>query len=209
MESDSLILVLVAGFAIMALILTIGLVLVAASLQKTMRQRQLTTSKTYDVHVEGAKVLTEMDMGEVEKEARDMLLDAGQKAAKRLQESLNNTVDQISVNINDMTNNQVAQEFEKYQVSLQALRDQSIAEFTKLQKELEARKVQLLEHIDQEVVKEREKRMDEFNQRLNDVVASYLTESLGNQVDLGAQSTYIFAALEQHKEDIKRDVISS
>ncbi len=50
--------------------------------------------------------------------------------------------------------------------------------------------------------------MDQFNTRLNDVVSSYLTECLGSQVDLGAQSTYIFAALEQHKADIKRDVLS-
>lgn len=205
---DSLQLTLVAGLVILAVINGVGLAWLSTTFDRRLRQRQLTTSKTYDVHVENAKVLTEMDMSEVEKEVREKLIKSGEEAAKRLQQSLTNTVDQITADINDMTSTQLAQEFEKYQVSLQALRDQSITEFNKVQKELDQEKTRLIEHLDKEVAAEREKRMDQFNQRLNDVVASYLTESLGNQVDLGAQSTYIFAALQQHKEDIKRDVLS-
>lgn len=205
---DSLQLTLVAGLVILAVVNGVGLAWLSATFDRRLRQRQLTTSKTYDVHVENAKVLTEMDMDEVEKEVREKLIKSGEEAAKRLQQSLNNTVDQITADINDMTSTQLAQEFEKYQVSLQALRDQSITEFNKVQKELDQEKTRLIEHLDKEVAAEREKRMDQFNQRLNDVVASYLTESLGNQVDLGAQSTYIFAVLQQHKEDIKRDVLS-
>lgn len=205
---DSLQLTLVVGLIILAVINGIGLAWMSASFSRKLRQRQLTTSKTYDVHVENAKILNEMDMNEISREVREQFSHTGEQAAKRLQESLSNTVDQIAADINDLTSTQLAQEFEKYQVSLQALRDQSITEFTKLQKELDQEKARLLEHLDREVTEERSKRMDQFNARLNDVVASYLTECLGSQVDLGAQSTYIFAILQQHKDDIKRDVMS-
>jgi hypothetical protein len=177
-------------------------------ISRKIKQQQLTTSKTYDLHVDDAQVLSEIDLAEVEQEARKQLQEVAKMTVERLQKSLTNTVDQISVNISDMTNTQLSQEFEKYQVSLQALRDQTITEFTKVQKELDQRKTQLLENLDREVAIERKKRVEQLDTRINDVVASYLTETLGNQVDLGAQSTYIFASLEAHKEDIKRDILS-
>jgi hypothetical protein len=43
---------------------------------------------------------------------------------------------------------------------------------------------------------------------MNDVVSSYIIESLGNRVDLGAQSAYIFDMLHEHKDEIKRDILS-
>lgn len=205
---DSLQLTLVAGLLILAMLNGIGFLWLALRLDRQFRAHQLTIAKAYDVHVDSAQVLTEIDMREIEKQARSQLLKTGDEAAKRLRQSLESTVDQVAADINDLTSMQLSQEFEKYQVSLQALRDQSITEFTKLQKELEQEKARLIEHMDRTVAKERAQRMDQFNSRLNDVVSSYLSECLGNQVDLGAQSTYIFAVLQQHKDDIKRDVLS-
>lgn len=201
-------LLLIAGIAGLVLINGALLVWIPSYINRRLRQRALTTSKTYDVHLEAKQALQEMDLTEVEKQARAQLSKAAETAAKRLKESLDNTVDQIASNINDMTSTQLAQEFEKYQVSLQALRDQSIAEFNKIQKELDQRKGELLDHLEREVAKEQSRRVEQLTTKLNDVVASYLTETLGNQVDLGAQSTYIFAALQQHKDDIKRDILS-
>lgn len=175
---------------------------------RKLSQRELTTSKTYDVHVDATSVLKEMDLSAVEKDARDKLFQTAEAAAKRLKESLENTVDQLASNINDMTSTQLAQEFEKYQVSLQALRDQSINEFGDIQKELQHRRAELLDQLERSVAKEQAKRVDQLADRLNDVVASYLTETLGNQVDLGAQATYIFSQLQAHKDDIKRDILA-
>lgn len=205
---DSLQLIVIIGIGAMILVNVVGLAYIQMALSHKIEQRQLTTSKNYNVRVGEAQVLDEMDMGAVEEETRKQLMAAGKESAERLQKTLNNTVDQMSVNINDMTSNQLTGEFEKYQVSLQALRDQTITEFTKIQKELDKRKVQLLEHMDHEVAEDRAKRVDDFNSKINDVVASYLTECLGNQVDLGAQSNYIFASLQAHKDDIKKDIMS-
>lgn len=201
-------LILIVGIVGLLLVNLVLLLWLPSYIGRKMQQRELTTSKTYDVHVEGVQVLKEMDLREVETQTRTQLLATADTAAKRLEESLQNTVDQIAANINDMTSTQLSQEFEKYQVSLQALRDQSITEFNKIQQELNQRKAELVEHLERDVVKEKEKRIDLLISKLNDVVASYLTETLGNQVDLGAQSAYIFAALQEHKDDIKRDILS-
>jgi len=204
---DTVQLLLVAGVVVIALT-NIGLVAwVPNYLEKKLRERQLTTSKNYDVHIESAKLLTEIDMNEVSRDLRKQLIEVGKKSALRLQHSLDNTVDRLAAALDEQTGSQLSQEFEKYEVSLQALRDQSIAEFDKLQKELNSRKAELLQHLEDEIAEEKTKRVAAISDQIGDVVASYLVETLGDQVDLGAQSTYIFAALEQHKEDIKRDIL--
>ena len=152
--------------------------------------------------------MSDIDIATVEKLARQQLAKAAGEASLRFKKSLDNTVDQMSVKIGDMASNSLSGEFEKYQISLQALRDQSIQEFSKLQKELDDRRTQLTEHLDKVIQTEGEKRLAALDTRMNDVVSSYLIESLGNQVDLGAQSAYIFETLEKHKEEIKKDILS-
>ncbi|MGD8373678.1 MAG: hypothetical protein PVI21_02360 [Candidatus Woesebacteria bacterium] len=205
---DSIQIILIIGIAALALVNIIGLLYIKNSINSRIERRQLTTSKKYNVRVDESQVLDEMDMGAVEEETKKQLLDVAKESAERLQKNLDNTVDQISISITDMASTQLTGEFEKYQVSLQALRDQTITEFNKIQQELDKRKGQLLEHMDNEVAKERAKIVDNFNSRINDVVASYLAECLGNQVDLGSQANYIFSCLEAHKNDIKKDILS-
>jgi hypothetical protein len=202
---DSLQLTLVAGLIAMIVINGVSL-LWAVRLSRELRNRP--TPKVYEVKVDAAKVLSEIDMSEVEKLAKRQLQQVANAAGVRFKESLDNAVDQLSVHISDMANNSLSQEFEKYQISLQALRDQSIQEFSKLQQELDARRTQLTEHLDKIIQEEGEKRLSTLDARMNDVISSYLVESLGTQVDLGAQSAYIFEMLGAHKDEIKRDILS-
>lgn len=202
---DSLQIVLVVGLIAMVVINALSLVW-AMRLNSQLRSRP--SPKVYEVKVDAEKVLADIDMSEVEKLAKQQLSKVADEAGARFKESLNNAVDQLSVRISDMASNSLTGEFEKYQVSLQALRDQSIQEFSKLQKELDDRRTQLVEHLDKIIQTEGEKRFATFDQRMNDVVSSYLVESLGTQVDLGAQSAYIFETLEKHKDEMKRDILS-
>jgi hypothetical protein len=193
--------------ALVVLVLVNLAALVWASLQDR-KARAKPQPKIYEIHLEGTKVFSDVELAEIQKQAKDQLASAARDAAVRLQKSLNNSVDQVAANINESLGTDLRAEFEKYQVSLSALRDQTVGEFTKIQQELDHRKLELLEHLEREIADERARRVDAFNTRLGDVVSSYLTESLGNQVDLGAQTTYIVQVLEEHKEDIKRDVLS-
>jgi predicted HicB family RNase H-like nuclease len=164
--------------------------------------------KIYEIHLEGTKVFSDVDLAEIQKAAKEQLHSAAEDAAQRLQKSLNNSVDQVAADINDRLSTDLIAEFEKYQVSLGALRDQTIEQFSKIQSELDHRRLELIEHVDRQVAAEQEKRLAHFNERINDVVTSYITESLGSNVDLGAQTDYILQALEANKEQIKKDILS-
>lgn len=196
---------LIGALVVMAFINLGALVWASFQDRKARRQPQ---PKIYEIHLEGTKVFSDVELAEIQKQAKAQLAKTADEAAERLQKSLNNSVDQVAANINESLGTDLRAEFEKYQVSLSALRDQTVGEFTKIQQELDHRKLELMEHLERDIAEERARRVDAFNARLGDVVSSYLAESLGNQVDLGAQTQYIVQVLEEHKEDIKRDVLS-
>lgn len=202
---DSLQLILVIGLIAMVIINGISLVW-ATKLNRQLHERP--QPKVYEVRVDAKQVMADVDMTDIERLAKQQLSKVASEAGGRFKESMDNAVDGLSVRISDMANNSLAGEFEKYQVSLQALRDQSIQEFSKLQAELDTRRTQLTEHLDKIIQAEGEKRFASLDERMNDVVSAYLIESLGNQVDLGAQSAYIFETLHKHKDEIKRDILS-
>ncbi len=202
---DSLQLILVIGLIAMVIINGISLIW-AMKLNRQLHERP--QPKVYEVKVDAKQVMADVDMTDIERLAKQQLSKVASEAGGRFKESMDNAVDGLSVRISDMANNSLAGEFEKYQVSLQALRDQSIQEFSKLQAELDTRRTQLTEHLDKIIQAEGEKRFASLDERMNDVVSAYLIESLGNQVDLGAQSAYIFETLHKHKDEIKRDILS-
>lgn len=202
---DSLQLILVIGLVAMVVINGFSLMW-AMKLNHQLHERP--QPKVYEVKVDAKQVMADVDMTDIERLTKQQLSKVASEAGGRFKESMDNAVDGLSVRISDMANNSLAGEFEKYQVSLQALRDQSIQEFSKLQAELDTRRTQLTEHLDKIIQTEGEKRFASLDERMNDVVSAYLIESLGNQVDLGAQSAYIFETLHKHKDEIKRDILS-
>lgn len=164
--------------------------------------------KVYEVRIEGTKVFSEIDLAEVEKQARVELQQSAHNAANQLHEAIKRTVEQVAMHVDETTQNTINQELEKYHVSLQALREQSITEFSKMQQDLDQKRIRMTEALERVAKAELGRRMDQFNSRLSDVVSSYIVESLGSQVDLGAQLPYILQNLEKHKEDIKKDVLN-
>ena len=198
-------LLLVAGLIIMAIVNAVTL-LWAMYLDRRLRGRPV--PKHYDVHVDGTKVFNETDLAEVQKRADAMLLHAVELASQRLEKSVSAGVDQLAVHVNDVASESISQEFDKYQASLRALNNQTVEQFAKIQTDLETQRAELLKQLQAEVLLERERRLGKFNERINDVVSSYLSETLGSRVDLGSQMPYIFEQLEKHKEDIKRDILT-
>ena len=76
----------------------------------------------------------------------------------------------------------------------------------KIRAAVEQQRFELRQSMEADLVAERQRLADKFNAKLGDVVSSYLAESLGGGVDLGAQMQYILSSLEAHKEDIKKDL---
>lgn len=197
--------ILVAGLIIMALV-NAATLFWAMYLDRRLRGRPV--PKKYDVHVEGTKIFSDMDLSEVQKRADSQLLHAVELASQRLEKSVSTGVDQLAAHVNDVASDSVRQEFDKYQASLRALNNQTVEQFAQIQTDLQKQRAELLQQLQTEVTQERERRLASFNERINDVVSSYLAETLGSRVDLGSQSNYIFEQLEKHKEDIKRDILT-
>lgn len=195
---------LIVAVVVMALINVASLIW-ATNLGRRLRGRPV--PKVYQVHIEGTKVFNEIDLAAVEEQAKIELRDAAHTAAAQLHATIKRTVEQVAMHVDEATQNTINQEFEKYQISLQALREQSITEFSKLQRDLDERRGRMVEALEKEANAELSRRVDQFNNRLNDVVSSYIVETLGNRVDLGAQMVHILQNLQQHKDDIKRDVL--
>ena len=202
---DSTQFILVAGLIVMALV-NAATLFWAMYLDRRLRGRPV--PKHYDVHVEGTKVFDGPDLAEVQKRADAQLMHAVELASQRLEKSVSAGVDQLAAHVNDVASDSIRQEFDKYQASLRALNNQTVEQFAKIQTDLETQRAELLKQLQAEVLQERQRRLAKFNERINDVVSSYLAETLGSRVDLGAQTAYIFEQLEKHKEDIKRDILT-
>lgn len=60
--------------------------------------------------------------------------------------------------------------------------------------------------LDEEIAKERAALITRIDTRLNDAMSSFLLETLGSDIDLGAQMPYILRQLESQKDELKKEV---
>lgn len=60
--------------------------------------------------------------------------------------------------------------------------------------------------LEAHMAERREKVIAEFDTKMGDAVVAFLTESLGTNVDLGAQLPYLTATLAEHKEDLLKEL---
>lgn len=194
-----------AGLLVMA---ALGIVSLAWAFYLDGKLKNRAHAKYYDVHVDSAKVFTEEDMNAILGGARHNLEEVVAQSSELFSASLATTIQGITDKTQEMAGMTLTTEFAKYQASLEALREETIQEFSDLQKQLEARRGELTVELEKLVAKDREERVDAFNARIADVVSSYLVEAMDKGIDVGAQSKYIIRTLEAHKEDIKKDILS-
>jgi ClpP class serine protease len=192
----------------MVALVIVALITIATFLQSIFNEGHAKTTKLYQVNVDADKVLHEIDTTEIEKQTMQQLQKSTQEGAVKIQNAIDGAISRIAEHVEEMTNTTLNAEFQKYQLSLQALREQSITEFTKLQKELDLQRGDMVKQLEKQVVAEHAKRVDQLNSKINDVVSSYVLESLGNNVDLNNQMSFILQKLSEHKQDIKRDILA-
>jgi hypothetical protein len=151
-ELNALELTLMAALGVLVAI-NIGVLAWASYLNRKTHERP--RPNIYEVHLEGAAVFSDVELAEVKKQAKAQLAKAADDAAARLQKSLNTSVDQAAASIHTLLMADLRSEFGKYQVSLAALRDQTVGEFTKMHQELDQRKQELLNELERDIAAER------------------------------------------------------
>lgn len=111
----------------------------------------------------------------------------------------------------------VLHEMARYQTTLEQLRKAAEntlggaqEEVSKHQAELAARFIErqaaLEAKLAEEMAAEKQRLIQQMDTRLADAVASFLQETLPHNVDLGAQSAYLTAMLEEHKAELIKGV---
>ncbi len=94
-------------------------------------------------------------------------------------------------------------ELEQQRLQVKAgLDEQQLQAKAKLDEDIAVERQRLLK----EILDDRQRLTQQIDAKLSDAVASFLLETLGHNVDLGAQTTYLTALLEEHKTDFKRQV---
>ena len=97
----------------------------------------------------------------------------------------------------------------QYQLTLVKLREAAVKPLGEINDLAAQQLVKLNRQLETETRRHEENQsrlMAKFDVKLADVVSNYLTETLGNDVDLGAQGPYLFRMLEEHKSELKAEL---
>lgn len=129
------------------------------------------------------------------------------RAAVELQHDLGNTGVQINNLLGQLATEIVGDELERYRAELIQLRKQAEADMGGIRTEIAGHQAELKAKLAQEMAAEKQWLIQQIDTRLADAVGSFLVETLQHNIDLGAQSSYLIAMLEEHKADFVKGVV--
>ena len=140
--------------------------------------------------------------------ASDKLAGDVTEASTTLRQTIDRASSALEKNIGDTTDQLMQDELEAYRSLLADARKLMEEKLTGVQGAMEEQRKKVEEEVRQEIREEKADLMAKFDTKLAEVLSAYLVESLGQQVDLGAQTKYIFASLNEHKKQLKEDILS-
>lgn len=151
------------------------------------------------------------------------------RSAAELQHDLQATAGQLNGQLQKLGNRIVEDEMQHYQAGIEKLRRQAeayvggtkdlidthqaelekafAARKIELEKEFAQRKAELDGMLQQELAAEKARLLADIDSKLADAVTSFLMETLQHNVDLGAQSAYLTAMLEENKAELTKGIV--
>jgi hypothetical protein len=118
------------------------------------------------------------------------------------------TSKRLGEQVTDLTTRVIEKELDQYHDVLEEVTTATTQTMSRIQEVIDERRKKVEETMLAEVQAEKQRLLERFDDHLSDIVSSYLVESLGQNVDLGAQTAYIIKALDEHKEELKREVLA-
>lgn len=125
-----------------------------------------------------------------------------------LKQDLQLTASDLNKYMQEQIKKVLKDEFAKYEESIENAKQIAVDAINKTQTALDEQRTALQAQIQQEVEKERDRLVSQFEQNMSQVVNHYLLEAIGNEVDLSAQLDYIYRHLEDNKAAIIEDIKS-
>lgn len=147
-------------------------------------------------------------------EARERLLQTAEANFKAALDhsatKLHHELDQTSVRVNGLVEHMateiVGNELERYRLELTELRKKAQEDMDGIRAEVAKHEDELKTKLAQEIEAEKLRLLKQIDTKLADAVGSFLIETLQHNIDLGAQSAYITAMLEEHKADFAKEM---
>lgn len=158
------------------------------------------------------------DTVELPSDIKDRLLEASQAhfksslehAADDLRKDLSETAVKLNQLLEQLGTEVMGTEMERYRNDLSQMRKAVETAFSGAESQVNEHQTQLMEEfkvkLEQEMSAEKQRLISQIDTKLGDAVASFLTEALQHNIDLGAQSAYLTALLEEHKAELKGEV---
>ena len=139
-------------------------------------------------------------------------------SADQLERNLQTTTSQLNKQLEKLGSEIINDEMKRYRTSLDELRARTEISIGSAQTEIAQHqddlKQKLAEHqaqleakLTEDVAAEKQRLIQQMDTKLADAVASFLLETLPHNVDLGAQSAYLTAMLDEHKAEITKGVV--
>jgi hypothetical protein len=140
------------------------------------------------------------------KEASEQFEEAMSQTTAKLQNDMAATAERINKLLDHIGTDIVGKEMESYRDDLIHLRKTAQADMSQIGNEIARHEAELKAKMAGEVEAEKQKLIARLDTGLADAVASFLVETLQHNVDLGAQTAYLTAMLEEHKAELIKGV---
>lgn len=138
-------------------------------------------------------------------------------AVGELQYDLKDTSDGITGRLRTLSDDLAGTEMKRYKDTLEELRQQTEVSLSEATSDVTKYQTQLLEamktHLDgldsqlaQEMANRKKQLIDQVDKKLAGAITAFLTETLGHNVDLGAQVPYLTKTLEEHKAELIKEL---
>ena len=130
-----------------------------------------------------------------------------QHSAVQFQQDLQTTAERINDLVKRLATVIVSDELERYRLDLTRLHNQAEIDISGIKKELGTHESELKAKVAQELEAEKKQLIKQIDTKLADAVESFLLETLQHNIDLGSQTPYLIAVLEEHKADFAKEVV--
>lgn len=125
---------------------------------------------------------------------------------REMQQALQTTYQRLLQNIEKEAAQILNGELEQYRLTIKAANTAAANVTSETERQLSAIRKTIETESQAAVREEKQKLLRQLDDKLSDIIASYLLEALGEHVDLGSQKDFIFRQLEENKEIIKKDI---
>ena len=123
-----------------------------------------------------------------------------------LQQDLRLTTSELNDYMKQEITKTLKDEFAKYEQSIADAKQLAVESLAKTQVAIEEQRQLLGKQMEQQIIAERNRIIERFEQNMAEIINHYVLTAIGNQIDLSDQLEYILSDLEANKQAILEDI---